>query len=182
MTTANMEKLRATFADVIQKHNEASGDYDLLHSQWVEAAAKGDDARADGLEIEIERTRRLVLRLELRRDALVQEIGSGEEVERATHAAKLKQTCDSVLARATKRIADSAPLAATLAKSVDALEADVLDWTEARHHAKSAGANPESFSTLENEALVRGIFDSLTLSKTRLANLAKRLSQLSVFH
>ncbi|AMW35193.1 hypothetical protein HEQ62_01540 [Haematospirillum jordaniae] len=78
----------------MQKQTEARGEYDLLHSQWHEAAAKGDDAKADKLEIEIERTRRLIQRLGLRRTSLEQDIGSAEEVDHAAHAAKLKATAD----------------------------------------------------------------------------------------
>ena len=112
------EKLRDTLADVIAKHDAASGEYTLLHSQWHEAAAKGEDAKADKLEIEIEKTRRLMQRLELRRASLEQDIGSAEAVEAAARAAKLKATADNILARAGKRIADMEPLAATLAEAV----------------------------------------------------------------
>ncbi len=51
------EKLHETLADVIAKHNEASGEYAVLHADYVSAAAKGEDAKADKLEIELERTR-----------------------------------------------------------------------------------------------------------------------------
>ena len=175
------EKLRETLADVIVKHNEANGEYALLHSQWHEAAAKGEDAKADKLEIEIERTRRLMQRLELRRTSLEQDIGSAEEVAHAAHAAKLKATADSILARAGKRIADMAPLAATLAKLVDELESDFNDWKEARHYAKSEGASPEGFSSIENQAQVGRIVESLGMSKIRAANISKELSRISVF-
>lgn len=180
-TTPETNKLRETLASVIQKHTEASGDYTLLHSQWHEAASKGEDAKADKLEIEIEKTRRLMQRLELRRTSLEQDIGSAEEVTHAAHAAKLKATADSILARAGKRIADMAPLAATLAKLVDELESDFNDWKEARHYAKAAGAAPEGFSSIENQEQVGRIVESLGMSKIRAANISKELSRISVF-
>lgn len=175
------EKLREALADVIAKHTEASGEYDLLHSQWHEAAAKGDDAKADKLEIEIEKARRLMQRLELRRASLEQELGDAEEVARAAHAAKLKQVADSILARAGKRIADMEPLAATLAKLVDDLESDFNDWKEARYFSQQAGATPEGFATQENDARVSRIVESLGMSKARIANTAKEMSRVSVF-
>ena len=140
MTTP--EKLREALADVIAKHTEASGTYDVLHADWHSAAAKGEDAKADKLEIEIEKARRLMQRLELRRASLEQDIGNAEEVAHAAHAAKLKQVADSILARAGKRIADMEPLAATLAKLTDELESDLTDWKEARYYATQAGAAP----------------------------------------
>lgn len=174
------EKLRETLADVIGKHNEASGEYTLLHSQWHEAAAKGEDAKADKLEIEIEKTRRLMQRLELRRASLEQELGDAEAVEQAARAAKLKQVCDSVLARAGKRFADLESAASAIAKEVDALEADVRDWKEARHYAKTAGASPESFATQENDARASRIVELLGMSRIRTGNLSKDLSRVSV--
>jgi hypothetical protein len=180
-STPETNNLRSTLAGVIQKHTEANGAYDLLHSQWHEAAAKGDDAKADKLEVEIERTRRLTQRLELRRAALEQEIGSAEEVARATHAAKCKTTADSILARAGKHIADMEPLALTLAKLVDSLEGSFTDWKEARHYAKAAGATPEGFSTKENDARVHRVIESLGMSKIRAANIASEMSRVSVF-
>ena len=175
------EKLREALADVIAKHTEASGTYDVLHADWHSAAAKGGDAKADKLEIEIEKTRRLMQRLELRRASLEQELGDAEEVARAAAAAKLKGTADSILARAGKRIADMEPLAATLAKLVDELESDFNDWKEARHYAKAAGAAPEGFSSIENQAQVGRIVESLGMSKIRAANISKELSRVSVF-
>ena len=175
------DKLRDTLADAIAKHDEASGEYNLLHSQWHEAAAKGEDAKADKLEIELERTRRLIQRLELRRAALTEEIGSAEEVERAQRGAKLKQTADSILARAGKRLADMEPLAAALAKLTDELESDFNDWKEARYFAQQSGATPEGFASQTNDALVRRVIDSLALSKVRTANISKELSRVSVF-
>lgn len=175
------EKLRDTLADVIAKHNEASGEYTLLHSQWHEAAAKGEDAKADKLEIEIEKTRRLMLRLELRRTALEADIGSAEAVEAAARAAKLKATADSILARAGKRIADIEPLCGTLAELVRALEADFRDWKEARYFAQQSGATPEGFATQENDARVSRIVESLGMSKNRVGSVAKELSRVSVF-
>ena len=169
MQTPEMNKLRETLASVIQKHTEASGEYDLLHSQWHEAAAKGDDAKADKLEIELERTR-----------SLEQDIGSAEEVAHAAHAAKLKATCDAVLARATARLADMAPLAAALAKAVDELESDLTDWKEARYYATQAGAAPEGFSTQENDRRVGQLVESLGMSKIRAANIAKEMSRISI--
>lgn len=180
MSTPEMNKLRETLASVMQKQTEASGNYALLHSQWHEAAAKGDDAKADKLEIEIERTRRLMQRLELRRASLEGDIGSAEEVAHAAHAARLKATADSILARAGKRIADMESLAASLAKLVDELESDFNDWKEARHYAK-AGAVPEGFASQENDALVRRVTDSLGMSRVRASNIAKEMSRISVF-
>jgi len=180
MQTHEMNKLRETLASVIQKHTEASGEYDLLHSQWHEAAAKGDDAKADKLEIELERTRRLMQRLGLRRTSLEQDIGSAEEVAHAAHAAKLKQVADSIIGRATARLADMAPLAAALAKAVDELESDLTDWKEARYYATQAGAAPEGFSTQENDRRVSQLVESLGMSKIRAANIAKEMSRISI--
>lgn len=174
------EKLREALADVIAKHTEASGTYDVLHADWHSAAAKGDDAKADKLEIEIEKTRRLMQRLELRRSSLEQELGDAEEVARAAAAAKLKATADSILARAGKRIADMEPLAATLAKLVDDLESDFNDWKEARYYATQAGAAPEGFSTQENDRRVSQLVESLGMSRIRCANLAKEMSRISI--
>ena len=129
------EKLRETLADVIAKHNEASGEYAVLNADYVSAAAKGEDAKADQLEVAMERTRRLIQRLELRRAALTAEVGNAEEIERAERGAKLKATADSILNRAGKRIADMEPLAAALAKLTDELESDFSDWKEARYFA-----------------------------------------------
>ena len=175
------EKLRDTLADVIAKHDAASGEYTLLHSQWHEAAAKGEDAKADKLEIEIEKTRRLMQRLELRRASLEQDIGSAEAVEAAARAAKLKATADNILARAGKRIADMEPLAATLAEAVRELESDLHLWKEARHYATTAGASPEGFATQENDARVSRIVESLGMSKNRVGSIAKEMSRVSVF-
>lgn len=175
------EKLRDTLADVIAKHTDASATYALLHADWTEAAAKGEDAKADKLEVEIERTRRLVQRLELRRAALEQDISSEEELERAKRGAKLKATSDSILARAGSRLVAMEPLAAAIAKLTDELESDFTDWKEARYFAQQSGATPEGFSNQANEALVRRVTDSLGMSKVRTANISKELSRVSVF-
>ena len=169
------EKLREALADVIARHTEANGDYAVLTTDYVSAAAKGEDAKADKLEIELERTRRLMQRLELRRTSLEQDIGSAEEVAHAAHAAKLKTTCDSVLARATARLTDMA-----LAKAVDELESDLTDWKEARYYATQAGAAPEGFSTQENDRRVSQLVESLGMSKIRAANIAKEMSRISI--
>lgn len=175
------EKLRETLADVIAKCDEASGEYAVLNADYVSAAAKGDDAKADKLEIELERTRRLIQRLELRRAALEQDIGSAEEVAHAAHAAKLKQVADSIIGRATARLTDMAPLAAALAKLTDELESDFNDWKEARYFAQQSGATPEGFASQTNEALVRRVTDSLSMSRVRTSNISKELSRISVF-
>lgn len=175
------EKLRETLADVIAKCDEASGEYAVLNADYVSAAAKGEDAKADKLEIELERTRRLIQRLELRRAALTEEIGSAEEVERAQRGAKLKQVADGILARAGKRLADMEPLAAALAKLTDELESDFNDWKEARYFSQRSGATPEGFASQTNDALVRRVIDSLAMSKVRTANISKELSRVSVF-
>lgn len=175
------DKLRETLADVIQKHDEATCEYTLRNAEYIEAATKGDDAKADKLQIEIEKARRQVARLELRRDALMREIGSAEEVERAERGAKLKATADSILARAGKRIADMEPVAAALAKAVDELEKDFADWKEARFFAQQLGVTPEGFSNQENDARVNRVFDSMSMSRIRVANIAKELSRISVF-
>lgn len=180
MQTPETNQLRETLAGVIQKHTAASGEYTLLHSQWHEAATKGDDAQADKLEVEIERARRLVQRLELRRASLEQTVGDAEEVERANHAAKLKATADSILTRAAKRIADMGPLAAALAKLTDELESDFKDWKEARYYTRAAGATPEGFATQTNERQVSQLVESLGVSKLRTANIAKEMSRISV--
>ena len=165
------EKLREALADVIARHTEANGDYAVLNTDYVSAAAKGEDAKADKLEMQ---------RLELRRTSLEQDIGSAEEVAHAAHAAKLKTTCDSVLARATARLTDMAPLAAALAKAVDELESDLTDWKEARYYATQAGAAPEGFSTQENDRRVSQLVESLGMSKIRAANIAKEMSRISI--
>lgn len=175
------EKLRETLADVIAKHNEASGEYAVLNADYVSAAAKGEDAKADQLEVAMERTRRLIQRLELRRAALTAEVGNAEEIERAERGAKLKATADSILNRAGKRIADMEPLAAALAKLTDDLESDFSDWKEARYFAQQSGATPEGFANQANDALVRRVTDSLAMSKVRTANISKELSRVSVF-
>lgn len=176
----NTPELRETLADVIAKHNEANGAYTLLHADWHSAAAKGEDAKADKLEIEIEKTRRLMQRLELRRAALEKDIGSAEAVERAQRGAKLKATADSILARAGKRLADMEPLAAALAKLTDELESDFNDWKEARYFAQQSGATPEGFATQANERQVSQFIESLGMSKIRTANIAKEMSRISV--
>lgn len=181
MPSTDTNKLRETLADVIGKSNEASGEYAVLHADYVSAAAKGEDAKADKLEIEIERTRRLMQRLELRRAALTEEIGSVEEVERAQRGAKLKQVSDSILGRAGKRIADMEPLAAALAKLTDELESDFNDYKEARYFAQQADATPEGFASQANDALVRRVTDSIAMSRVRIANTSKELSRVSVF-
>lgn len=175
------EKIREALADVIAKHTEASGTYDVLHADWHSAAAKGEDAKADKLEIEIEKTRRLMQRLELRRASLEQELGDAEAVEQAARAAKLKQVADGIVARAGKRIADMEPLAAALAKAVEELESDFNDYKEARYFAQQAGAVPEGFASQENDALVRRVTDSLGMSRVRASNIAKEMSRISVF-
>lgn len=175
------EKLRETLADVIAKCDEANGEYAVLNADYVSAAAKGEDAKADKLEIELERTRRLIQRLELRRAALTEEIGSVEEVERAQRGAKLKQVADGILARAGKRLADMEPLAAALAKLTDELESDFNDWKEARYFAQQSGATPEGFASQTNDALVRRVTDSLSMSRVRTSNISKELSRISVF-
>ncbi|WP_303786796.1 hypothetical protein [Azovibrio restrictus] len=180
-TPEQLNKLHETLAEVIQKHTEATGEHALLHAQWTEAAAAGDDAKADKLEIAIEKASRLVQRLELRRNALAAEIGDAEQVERAARAAKLKQTADSILARAGKRLADMEPLAAALAKAVDELESDFADWREARYFAQQAGAAPEGFATQENDRRVSRLSESLGMSKIRASNIAKEMSRISVF-
>jgi hypothetical protein len=175
------EKLRETLADVIAKCDEANGEYAVLNADYVSAAAKGEDAKADKLEIELERTRRLIQRLALRRSALESDIGSAEEVERAQRGAKLKATADSILARAGKRLADMEPLAAALAKLTDELESDFNDWKEARYFAQQSGATPEGFASQTNDALVRRVTDSLSMSRVRTSNISKELSRISVF-
>lgn len=177
----NTPELRETLADVIAKHNDATATHTLLHSQWHEAAAKGEDAKADKLEIEIEKARRLMMRLSLRRAALEEDIGNAEELERAQLGAKLKATADSILGRAVKRISDIEPLAGTLAELVRALESDFHDWKEARHYAKAEGASPEGFATQENDARVSRIVESLGVSKNRVGSIAKEMSRVSVF-
>ncbi len=175
------EKPRETLADVIAKCDEASGEYAVLNADYVSAAAKGEDAKADQLEVAMERTRRLIQRLELRRAALTAEVGNAEEIERAERGAKLKATADSILNRAGKRIADMEPLAAALAKLTDDLESDFSDWKEARYFAQQSGATPEGFANQANDALVRRVTDSLAMSKVRTANISKELSRVSIF-
>lgn len=181
MGPPEMNTLRETLADVIAKHDEATGEYAVLNADYVSAAAKGEDAKADQLEVAMERTRRLIHRLELRRSALQQDIGSAEEVERAERGAKLQATADSILNRAGKRIADMEPLAAALAKLTDELERDFGLWKEARYFAQQSGATPEGFANQANDALVRRVIDSLGLSKIRASNISKEFARVSVF-
>jgi len=181
MSTVEMSKLREDLAGVMQKHRDANAEYVLLHSDWISAAAKGDDATADKLEVEIERKRRQLQRLEVQREAMEQELGSAEEVARVAHAAKLKETADKLLARASKRLADMGPLALALAKAVEALEDDLNTWKEARYYAKAEGAAPESFSTQENDRLVRELVETLGKSRQRIGAVTYELSRVSVF-
>lgn len=175
------ETLRDTLSDVIAKHTEANNEYVVLNADYIAAAAKGDDAKADKLEVDMERTRRLVQRLELRRAALEQDISSEEELERAKRGAKLKATSDSILARAGSRLVAMEPLAAAIAKLTDELESDFTDWKEARYFAQQFGATPEGFSNQANDALVRRITDSISVCRVRIANTSKELSRVSVF-
>lgn len=180
-TGPEVSKLREDLAGVIQKHRDADAEYALLHADWTAAAAKGDDAAADKLEVEIERKRRQLQRLEVQREALEKELGSAEEVARAARAAKLKETADKLLARSSKRLADMGPLALALAKAIEALEEDLNAWKEARYYAKAEGAEPESFSTQDNDRLVRELVESLGKSRQRTAGIAYELSRVSVF-
>ena len=177
----NTPELRETLADVIAKHNEASGEYTLLHADYVSAAAKGEDAKADKLEIEIERTRRLIQRLELRRAALESDIGSAEEVERAQRGAKLKATADSILARAVKRLEQMQVISASLQKETDLLCEDFQSWSEARFYAKQLGAEPESFASQENSRLSHELVEALAKTRNRIANRTGEFSRVSVF-
>lgn len=47
--------------------------------------------------------------------------------------------------------------------------------------ARTAGAAPEGFSSIENQAQVGRIVESLGMSKIRAANISKELSRVSVF-
>lgn len=85
-----------------------------------------------------------------------------------------------MLARAGKRLAEMASLAAALAKAVDELESDLNNWKEARYYATQAGAAPEGFSTQENHRLVGQLVESLGMSKIRAANIAKEMSRISI--
>lgn len=174
-------KLHESLADVIAKHDEATGEYAILNADYFAAAAKGEDTKADQLEVAMERTRRLIQRLELRRAALTAEVGSAEEIERAERGAKLKATADSILARAISRLSAMEPLSGALAKLTDELESDFRLWQEARYFAQQSGAQVEGFSNQTNEALVRRVTDSLAMSKVRTANISAGLSRVSVF-
>lgn len=181
MSTPEMNKLRETLASVIQKHTEASGEYDLLHSQWHEAAAKGDDAKADKLEADMEKAARVLQRLEVQRDALVSQINDAAEVARATHAARLKKNADALLEQSVEKFCGLEPLAAALSAAVDALTADFDKWRESQFLAKQAGATVEGFSSLDNTDQVHRVVESLGNSKARIAGLSREFSRISVF-
>ncbi|MGQ0443021.1 MAG: hypothetical protein ACT4OH_06175 [Methylophilaceae bacterium] len=182
MKNPDIDKASEALQAVIVQHEAATAAYTLANSNWLEAAAKGDNVSAEKIETERDTAQRLMQRLEVQRLALAKNLDDAEELGRIEHAAKLKQQADAILARASKGIANIEPLAATLTKAVDELELNLSTWKEARYFAKQAGANCDGFDSQENEALVSRIIDALTLAKIRAANIAKEFSKVSVFN
>lgn len=181
MKNPDTNKTREALQAVIVQHEEAKTTYTLANSDWLEAAAKGDNTNAERLEVERDTASRLMQRLEVQRLALAKNLDDAEELERIEKAAKLKQEADAILVRASNGIAAIEALTATLTKAVDEMELNLNAWKESRYFAKQAGANCEGFASQENDALVTRIVDALSLSKIRAANIAKEFSRVSVF-
>jgi len=181
MNAPDTTKLNDALQAVLQQLDEATIAQVLRKADWTTAATKGDDKTADKLEAEMEKAARVLQRLEVQRDALISQMDDAAEVERATHAARLKKNADALLAQSVEKFGGLEPLAAALSASVDALTADYDKWREANFLAKQAGATPESFSTLDNTNQVHRVIESLGNSKARIAGLSREFSRISVF-
>ncbi|MEW5943506.1 MAG: hypothetical protein AB1710_06610 [Pseudomonadota bacterium] len=181
MNAPDTAKLNDALQAVLQQLDEATTAQALRKAEWTTAAAKGDDKTADKLEADMEKAARVLQRLEVQRDALVSQINDAAEVERATHAARLKKNADALLAQSVEKFGGLEPLAAALAAAVDALAVDHDKWRESQFLAKQAGATPEGFSSLDNTDQVHRVVESLGNSKARIAGLAREFSRISVF-
>ncbi len=181
MNAPDTAKLNDALQAVLQQLDEATTAQALRKAEWTTAAAKGDDKTADKLEAEMEKAARVLQRLEVQRDALVSQINDAAEVERATHAARLKKNADALLAQSVEKFGGLEPLAAALSAAVDALTADFDKWRESQFLAKQAGATVEGFSSLDNTDQVHRVVESLGNSKARIAGLAREFSRISVF-
>ena len=181
MNAPDTAKLNDALQAVLQQLDEATTAQALRKAEWTTAAAKGDDKTADKLEADMEKAARVLQRLEVQRDALVSQINDAAEVERATHAARLKKNADALLGQSVEKFNGLEPLAAALAAAVDALAVDHDKWREAHFLAKQAGASTEGFSSLDNTDQVHRVVESLGNSKARIAGLAREFSRISVF-
>ena len=181
MNTPETAKLNDALQAVIQQLDEATTAQTLRKADWTTAAAKGDDKTADKLEADMEKAARVLQRLEVQRDALVSQINDAAEVERATHAARLKKNADALLAQSVEKFCGLEPLAAALSAAVDSLTADFDKWRESQFLAKQAGATVEGFSSLDNTDQVHRVVESLGNSKARIAGLSREFSRISVF-
>ncbi|MBL8448578.1 MAG: hypothetical protein JNM32_01490 [Dechloromonas sp.] len=181
MQSPDTAKLNDALQAVLQQLDEATTAQAVRKADWTTAAAKGDDKIADKLEAEMEKAARVLQRLEVQRNALVSQINDAAEVERATHAARLKKNADALLAQSVEKFNALEPLAAALAAAVDALAVDHNNWRESQFLAKQAGATVEGFSSLDNTDQVHRVVESLGNSKARIAGLAREFSRISVF-
>ncbi len=181
MNAPDTAKLNDALQAVILQLDEATTAQILRNADWTTAATKGDDKTADKLETEMEKATRVLQRLEVQRDALISQINDAAEVQRATHAARLKKNADALLAQSVEKFGGLEPLAAALSAAVDALTADFDKWREAQYLAKQANTSPESFSTLDNTDQVHRVIESLGNSKARIAGLSREFSRISVF-
>lgn len=180
MQSTDTAKLNDALQAVLQQLDEATTAQILRNADWTTAATKGDDKTADKLETEMEKAARVLQRLEVQRDALISQINDTAEVQRATHAARLKKNADALLAQSLEKFGGMEPLAAALSAAVDALTEDYDKWREAQFFAKQAGASPESFSTLDNTNQVHRVIESLGNSKARIAGLSREFSRISL--
>ena len=180
-STDTTNKLRDALQSVILQLDEATTAQILRNADWTAAATKGDDKTADKLEADMEKAARVLQRLEVQRDALTASMNDAAEVERATHAARLKKNADALLAQSIEKFHGLEPLATALSAAVIALTNDYDQWREARFLSVQAGAVPESFSSLQNTDQVDRVVESLGKSKTHIAGLAREFSRISVF-
>lgn len=175
------DKLRDALQAVIQQHDEAATSHALCYATWVQAATDGDEQTAETLEAEMDKAARVLQRLEVQRDALISQMNDAAEVQRATHAARLKKNADALLEQSVEKFAALEPLAAALSAAVDSLTEDYDQWREARFLCLQAGATPEGFSSLDNTEQVRRVVESLGKSKSHVAGLAREFSRISIF-
>ena len=114
MNAPDTTKLNDALQAVLQQLDEATIAQVLRKADWTTAATKGDDKTADKLEAEMEKAARVLQRLEVQRDALISQMDDAAEVERATHAARLKKNADALLAQSVEKFGGLEPLAAAL--------------------------------------------------------------------
>ena len=79
MNAPDTAKLNDALQAVLQQLDEATTAQTLRKAEWTTAAAKGDDAKADKLEADMEKAARVLQRLEVQRDALVSQINDAAE-------------------------------------------------------------------------------------------------------